>query len=139
MAGLSPDELPQNNEAPPATSLSVRRSRRFVGIGAAVLPLILAPGVASAADTSAATTAAASSSAVPLFTEVNLVSDLPGRAQLLDPALVNPWGLALGPTSPLWVADNGTDRATVYAKGPSGPITKVGLEVPIPSGAPTGQ
>src|SRR5262245_16198314 len=28
----------------------------------------------------------------------NLVSDIPGGAELLDPALINPWGLALNPT-----------------------------------------
>ena len=51
------------------------------------------------------------------YRQTNLVSDIPGRAQLTDPNLVNPWGLAAGPTTPLWVADNGTGLATLYAGG----------------------
>ena len=37
--------------------------------------------------------------------QVNLVSDVPGKAPLLDPDLVNPWGLALGAATPLDVLD----------------------------------
>jgi uncharacterized protein (TIGR03118 family) len=69
-----------------------------------------------------------------------LVSDLPGLAQLTDPDLVNPWGLAAGPATPAWVADNGTDKATIYPGFVHGsPITKAPLVVNIPGGAPTGQ
>ncbi len=74
------------------------------------------------------------------YRQTNLVSDLPGMAQLTDPDLVNPWGLAAGPTSPAWVADNGTDRATLYRGSVNGsPVQKVPLVVSIPGGAPTGQ
>jgi uncharacterized protein (TIGR03118 family) len=72
------------------------------------------------------------------FTETDLVSDLAGRAQLQDPKLQNAWGLALGPTTPLWVVDNGTDGATVYAGGAAG-VTKRTLEVAVADGAPTGE
>ena len=51
-----------------------------------------------------------------------------------DPDLVNGWGLSRGPTTPWWVADNGTDKSTLYnATG-----AKLGLVVTIPGGAPTG-
>jgi uncharacterized protein (TIGR03118 family) len=74
------------------------------------------------------------------YHQTNLVSDLPGLAQLTDPDLVNPWGLAAGPTTPAWVADNGTDKATIYPGFVNGsPITKAGLVVNIPGGAPTGE
>ncbi len=73
------------------------------------------------------------------YDETDLVSDIPGRAQLTDPLVVNPWGLALSPTSPLWVANNGSDSATLYSGGANGSVTKVGLEVAITGGAPTGQ
>src|SRR4029453_18217502 len=74
------------------------------------------------------------------YHQTNLVSDLPGLAQLTDPDLVNPWGLAAGPTTPMWVADNGTDKATIYPGFVNGsPITKAPLVVNIPGGAPTGQ
>ena len=44
----------------------------------------------------------------------NLVSDQPGVADHTDPNLVNAWGLTSLPTSPWWVADNGTDVSTIY-------------------------
>jgi uncharacterized protein (TIGR03118 family) len=74
------------------------------------------------------------------YHQTNLVSDLPGMAQLTDADLVNPWGLAFSPTSPAWVADNGTGKATLYRGFVNGsPIQKVPLVVSIPGGAPTGQ
>lgn len=75
----------------------------------------------------------------PAFTEVDMISDVPGRAPLTDPELVNGWGVTFGPTTPLWVNDNATGVSTLYAGGVGGgPVNKV-LTVPIPGGAPTGQ
>ncbi len=72
------------------------------------------------------------------FAQHNLVSDLPGVASVLDPDLVNPWGISFSPTSPFWVSDNGTGLSTLYiANG-----QKQGLIVTIPpagAAAPTGQ
>jgi uncharacterized protein (TIGR03118 family) len=48
------------------------------------------------------------------FGQTNLVSDLPGIAAMTDPDLVNPWGIAFGPTSPFWVSNNGTGTSTLY-------------------------
>ena len=74
------------------------------------------------------------------FDQINAVSDLPGAAPILDPLLVNPWGLALSPTSPLWVANNVTGVATLYrGDGNNTPFAKVALEVTVTNGAPTGQ
>ena len=67
------------------------------------------------------------------YTVTNLVSDQAGVAEHQDSSLVNAWGLTSAPTSPWWVADNGTDVATVYrADG-----TKVPLTVDVRN-APTG-
>ena len=71
----------------------------------------------------------------PRYTQVNLVSDVPGRAALTDPNLVNAWGLSASPTSPVWVPDNGSGVSTLYL---SNPPTKNPLVVVIPGGAPTG-
>lgn len=57
-----------------------------------------------------------------------------GRAAHVDHSLVNPWGLAQIPGGPLWVANNGTDTATLYTTNHKLPLT-----VKIPGGAPTGQ
>jgi uncharacterized protein (TIGR03118 family) len=73
------------------------------------------------------------------FHQTNLVSDKPGLAMLTDPNLVNPWGLAAGPTTPLWIADNGMDVSTIYPGAAHGmPISIAPLVVSIPGGAPTG-
>jgi uncharacterized protein (TIGR03118 family) len=71
---------------------------------------------------------------------VNLVSDQPGKAKLKDAKLKNAWGLAFGPSSPLWVANNHTATSTLYSGGGvHQTLTKVPLVVKIPHGDPTGQ
>jgi uncharacterized protein (TIGR03118 family) len=62
-----------------------------------------------------------------------LVSDQPGMAAQLDPNLVNAWGLVASPTSPWWVADNGTNKSTLY----DGDGNLIPLVVKV-TGAPTG-
>ncbi len=44
----------------------------------------------------------------------NLVSDGFVPAEHTDANLVNAWGLVAGGVTPWWVADNGTDRSTLY-------------------------
>jgi uncharacterized protein (TIGR03118 family) len=79
------------------------------------------------------------------YRQVNLVSDQRGHAPLRDKALVNAWGLAASPGtdakpgSPLWVADNGTDKATLYAGTGPASVAKVSLVVNVRGMAPTGQ
>ena|SRR5437016_3444768 len=70
--------------------------------------------------------AASQSTTTTTFTQTNLVSDVPGMARITDPNLVNPWGMALGTNSGLWVADNGSGKATTHD----------GDGNPIPSGLP---
>ena len=68
------------------------------------------------------------------YVQQNLVSDGAVQADIVDPALVNAWGLAASATSPWWVADNGTDSSTLY-NGNTG--ARLGLRVGV-AGAPTG-
>jgi uncharacterized protein (TIGR03118 family) len=84
------------------------------------------------------------------YVQHNLVSDIPGLAPITDPHLVNPWGMSAGPTSPLWISDNGTGITTLYdgngnpfPPSPSAPLV-VTIAPPLlaASGAvsaPTGQ
>jgi uncharacterized protein (TIGR03118 family) len=74
-----------------------------------------------------------------VYKKRNLVSDIEGVARITDPNLVNPWGLAAGPATPVWVADNGTDKSTLYSGGVRRSIPViVPLVVDIAGGAPTG-
>jgi hypothetical protein len=95
-----------------------------------------------------ATTAlgAAPASAHPsAYRQINLVSDQRGKAPLTDPDLVNAWGLAASPgtdaapRSPLWVADNGSDKATLYNGKTPTSVSKASLVVSVTGAAPTGQ
>ncbi len=76
------------------------------------------------------------------YRQTNLVTDSPGLAPVLDPLLVNPWGISLTASSPFWVANNGTST-TQLIRGdvPAGsPVTLNASPqtVTIPGGLPTG-
>lgn len=79
-----------------------------------------------------------------VYTRVNLVSDIDGVARFSDTNLVNPWGLAFGPTSPFWVADNNGHVSTLYnGRGQAFPVgSPLVVAIPTPTsptgGAPTG-
>lgn len=76
------------------------------------------------------------------YTQTNLVSDLPGVAQLQDPLLKNAWGLAASSTGPIWVSDNNgvnpgstLNVMTVYSGGVNGsPVSGPQLDVTEPGG-----
>jgi uncharacterized protein (TIGR03118 family) len=74
------------------------------------------------------------------YQQTNLVSDQPGVALILDPNLVNPWGIALNATGgPFWVANNVSGTSTLYGGDVNGsPFVKNALVVTIPGGSPTG-
>jgi len=89
--------------------------------------------------------AAPASAHTTAYRQINLVSDQPGKAPLRDPDLVNAWGLAASPGtnaapgSPLWVADNGSDKATLYVGATATSVSKFDLTVDVTGAAPTGQ
>jgi uncharacterized protein (TIGR03118 family) len=75
------------------------------------------------------------------YIATDLVSDQPGVAPVLDPTLINGWGIALNPSGgAFWVSSEGTGIANLYNGDVNGsPLTKAGLSVTIPGGHPTGQ
>lgn len=70
------------------------------------------------------------------YTVTPLVSDQPGVAPVVDPDLVNAWGLAASSSSPWWVADNETSKSTLY-NGNTGQKVPLTVTVGTDSG-PTG-
>jgi len=107
------------------------RQTRKQTLAPRMLPLAVSMVVATPASLNAAPSG---------FTQQNLVSDLPGAAKFMDPDLVNPWGIAFSPMSPIWMSENHTGLATIY----NGAGVKQGLVVSVPApgggpGAPTGQ
>src|SRR5256712_3640156 len=73
------------------------------------------------------------------FRQTNLVSnraDVIPTPNVIDPNLVNPWGLSSLPASPIWVSDNGTHVSTLYnTAGQKVPLT---VNIPAPGDAPGG-
>jgi len=70
-----------------------------------------------------------------------LISDIPGMAPVLDPLLVNPWGLTVRGTSPFWVANNGTSTTQLIRGDVSGApvvLNPSPQTINIPGGLPTG-
>jgi uncharacterized protein (TIGR03118 family) len=115
-----------------------RVTRRGLSAAAIVSAGALAAGALGAAP-------AGASAHIGGYRQINLVSDQAGKANLRDRDLVNAWGLAASPGtnaspgSPLWVADNGSDKATLYQGASATSVSKVPLTVNVTGAAPTGQ
>jgi uncharacterized protein (TIGR03118 family) len=77
-----------------------------------------------------------------VYVQHNLVSDVAGQADNVDPNLVNPWGLTQSATSPFWASNHDKGNTTLY----NGTGVAATLVVVIPAagststpGTPTGQ
>jgi uncharacterized protein (TIGR03118 family) len=74
------------------------------------------------------------------YLATDLVSDQPGVARLLDPHLLNAWGISLNANGgAFWVSSNHGDVSTLYAGDVAGSPLVRPFEVSIPGGSPTGQ
>ena len=86
--------------------------------------------------------------------QANLISLGYAPASVVDPNLVNPWGISEGPKTPFWISDNGTGVTTLYQiPGPGNtpvsqfpPMSPLVVTIPpsmvpppSPGAAPTGQ
>jgi uncharacterized protein (TIGR03118 family) len=76
-----------------------------------------------------------------MYSQINLVSDVPGLASNTDANLQNPWGMSSSAGSPIWVSNAGTSTSTLY--NTSGTPQPLVVTIPPPSGGnfagPTGQ
>ena len=125
-------------------SRSTRRGVSGLAVIALASVLLVATGAAGQADSRSGFSHHEPRGDDLAVNQVNMVSDLSTvGAALVDPDLVNPWGLALGPTTPLWSANNGTDTATLYSSSAGSttatksPVVRVTL--PGAPSLPTGQ
>jgi uncharacterized protein (TIGR03118 family) len=82
-------------------------------VGAAALTALVVPAGSATASGSSG------------FAQVNLVSDVPGLAQVTDFRVSNPWGITLGPSTPLWINNDNTATSEIWA-GANGtdPLTR---------------
>ena len=78
------------------------------------------------------------------YVQTNLVSDGFLPAELTDPTLVNPWGVARSATSPFWTSNQGTSTASLFNVSVTPPVKNPTVAPNIPPGGagpvgPTGQ
>ena len=75
------------------------------------------------------------------YRQTNLIADYPGLAPVLDPLLVNPWGISKTASSPFWVANNGTSTTQLIRGDVAGApvvLNPSPQTITIPGGLPTG-
>ncbi len=70
------------------------------------------------------------------FTQTNLVSDIPGKANTTDPNLINPWGVSFNATSPFWTANQGAGNTTLFDG--AGNINSLVVTIPGAAAPPSG-
>jgi len=105
---------------PPPPQRAATRAPRAARAQEALIPVI-APGAA--------------------YRQTNLVSDTPGLAPVLDPFLVNPWGISMNATSPFWVSNTGTSTSGLYRGDVGGSPLVVNpslARIQVAGGLPTG-
>src|SRR2546430_1390865 len=119
-----------------ARLLPARLRLALILIATTALLLVALP-VATFAHASPADTGSGSGNG---YLRTNLVSDVAGIAKNTDPNLVNAWGLVAAPSSPWWVADNGTGVSTLYNGNgkPFPPGSPLVVTIPPPPGSPAG-
>jgi uncharacterized protein (TIGR03118 family) len=113
--------------------------------------MVTIAGLLAVTCAAAAFAAGARATSANTYAVHNLVSDQAGVADRTDPNLVNAWGLTSLPTSPWWVADNGTDVATIYQadgtprslvvqveSAPTGAVSNTGSSFIVTEGANSG-
>jgi uncharacterized protein (TIGR03118 family) len=105
-----------------------------------VWPLLLAIAIALSAMLLARQAVPLAHASQGFYQQTNLVSDLAGVAQVQDTHLVNSWGIVHGPTTPFWIADNGTGFSTLYngSGTPFPPGSPLVVTIPPPATSPAG-
>ena len=76
------------------------------------------------------------------YQQTNLVADTPGIASKVDSQLINPWGIAVIPGQPVWIANNNSGTSTLYLADGSKDSLVVSIPTasvnPCQQGCPTG-
>ncbi|HKP32246.1 MAG TPA: hypothetical protein VJT83_05945, partial [Chitinophagaceae bacterium] len=66
------------------------------------------------------------------FAQTNLVSDVPGWANRVDPSLINGWGISWSPTGTAWISSQGGHVSDVYNR--DGGTVLGPVNIPSPGG-----
>ena len=63
-----------------------------------------------------------------IYVQTNLVANAKGLAPIVDPNLIDPWGLSISTSSPFWISNHLSGTSTLY--NGSGAITAVVVKIP---------
>jgi uncharacterized protein (TIGR03118 family) len=80
--------------------------------------------------------AAAQTTGPNAYVQTNLVSNTKGAAPVVDPNLVDPWGLSISTSSPFWVSNHLSATSTLY--NGSGVANATVVQIPAGSASPAG-
>jgi len=80
--------------------------------------------------------AAAQTAGANVYLQTNLVSNSKGLAPVLDPNLVDPWGISISTSSPFWVSNHLSATSTLY--NGAGAITPLVVKILPGAGAASG-
>ena len=75
------------------------------------------------------------------YRQKNFVSDIPGFGLVLDPLLVNPWGISATASSPFWISNNGSSTTQLIRGDVAGGPVVLNASpqtITIPGQLPTG-
>ncbi|HEX8032093.1 MAG TPA: TIGR03118 family protein, partial [Vicinamibacterales bacterium] len=75
------------------------------------------------------------------YIQTNLASDVAGVATLVDPQLINPWGITVRGVSPFWTANNASSSSSLLQVVPATDATTLNAapaHVAVAGGLPTG-
>src|SRR6516165_2202246 len=72
------------------------------------------------------------------YVQTNLVSDVPGLAQITDPNLKNPWGISESASGPFSISDQNAQVSTQYSVTAAG-VSQVPGTIAFAPPGPTGQ
>ncbi len=115
------------------------RSRLLTGRwGAGPVTLsLLAAACGGGAGTGSSVSSATGAGSARAYTATPLVADTEIQGATIDPNLVNPWGIAYGPDTFFWIANNGTGTSTVYDGDgrPQPNASPLVVNLPLPEGA----
>src|SRR5215510_11364668 len=77
------------------------------------------------------------------YRQTNFASDIPGMAPILDPFMVNPWGISASAGSPFWLSNQGTSTSGLWrgdvsgspmVRNPSMPLVNLSAAGGLPTG-----
>jgi uncharacterized protein (TIGR03118 family) len=121
-------------------------------LGVICVAAVAACGGGGSSSSISSTSATSDPPATSSFTDTALVADnntVVATVTTIDASLQNPWGIAVAPGLPFWIADNNSNLSTLYSgsgKNETGTITgsnAVGITIPSSAAGvqsnPTGQ